>query len=92
MNMNDNIKLPVKEYLEKEIGRYVIATFDNPTNYVVVKGGCNYEFIDNIQMATKFLDVETARCVLSTCREIYKIDLVAIPMKVKYFLVDEGGD
>lgn len=80
------------EHLEKELNRYVIATFDNPTNYLVAKGNCTYSFIDNIQMATKFVRKSDANAVLDSCVNSCRIDLVMLPIKIKYVLLEEEGD
>lgn len=77
----------MKEHLEKELYRYVIATFDLPTNYLVAKGNCTYSFIDNIQFATKFTNINDAKQVMMSCTDT--IDLVILPMKVKYVLLEE---
>lgn len=77
------------EHLEKEIKRYVIATFDNPTNYVVCNGNCNYSFIDNIQVASKFAARYVAEEVCRTIRNKYNFDLVIVPLSIKYILLEE---
>ena len=79
------------EHLEKELNRYVIATFDNPTNYLVAKGNCVYSFIDNIQVATKFARYSDAKDVYNSCIK-YPFDLVILPLKIKYVLLEEDGD
>lgn len=80
----------VVEHLEKELNRYVIATFDNPTNYLKANGNCNYSFIDNIQFATKFVRYEDALEVLYSIK--YEIDLVILSLKIKYVLLEEGDE
>lgn len=80
------------EYLEKELNRYVIATFDNPTNYLVAKGNCTYVFIDNVQMATKFIRKEDAKEVYDSCMRNYNFQLVILPLKIKYLLTEEEGE
>lgn len=78
------------EHLEKEINRYVIATFDNPTNYLVANGNCNYSFIDNIQHASKFVKYQDALDVYNSCIIKCSFDLVILPLKIKYLLIEEG--
>lgn len=78
------------EHLEKEINRYVIATFDNPTNYLLAKGNCHYAFIDNIQAATKFARLVDANEVCSSCNEKFPFDLVVLPLRIQYKLIEEG--
>lgn len=77
------------EHLEKELKRYVIATFDNPTNYVVCNGHCSYSFIDNIQNATKFATNFAANEVYKSLKAKYDIDLVVVPLAVRYVLLEE---
>lgn len=77
------------EHLEKELKRFVIATFDNPTNYLVANGNCNYSFIDNIQFATKFTRKSDAELVCASCQSVYKFQLVVVPMNIKYSLIEE---
>lgn len=79
----------MKEYLEKSCTKYVVATFDNPTNYVMVRGlGC-YSFIDNIVHASKYTNRDAAN---ETCNELsnrYNIDLVVVPVRIDYVLLEE---
>lgn len=77
------------EHLEKEIIRYVIATFDNPTNYVVCNGACNYSFIDNIETASKFTNRFTASVIADDLKNQYKLDLVVLPLSIRYVLLEE---
>lgn len=77
------------EHLEKELKRYVIATFDNPTNYVVCNGNCNYSFIDNIQLATKFATKFAANEIYKSLIVKYDFDLVVLPLSIKYVLLEE---
>lgn len=77
------------EHLEKEVRRYVIATFDNPTNYVVCNGACNYSFIDNVQNASKFASEFAANEVYKSLRKSYDIDLIVLQLSIKYYLLEE---
>lgn len=77
------------EHLEKEVRRYVIATFDIPTNYVVCNGACNYSFIDNIQNASKFASEFAANEVYKSIYKQYNLDLVVVPLSIKYYLLEE---
>ena len=79
----------MKEHLEKELRRYVIATFDNPTNYVVCNGGGSYSFIDNIQNASKFATEFAANEIYKSIVAKYHVDLVVLPMCIKYILLEE---
>ena len=82
----------MKEHLEKELNRYVIATFDNTTNYLMAKGNCTYVFIDNIQVATKFTRLVDAEEVYKSCKAKYNFDLVIVPLKIKYLLIESEED
>lgn len=77
------------EHLEKSKKRYVIATFDNPTNYVVAKGNATYMFIDNIEVASKFVNHRDAYEVRNDLVKKYNIDLVVLPMRMDYILLEE---
>lgn len=81
------------EHLEKEVARYVIATMDNPTFYVICNGNCHYSFTDNVQIASKFVGFNSAREVHNSLVKQYGDELVILPMKIKYVLVEpEEGD
>lgn len=82
----------MKEHLEKQLNRYVIATFDIPTNYLIAKGNCTYSFIDNIQVATKFVRKKDADEVCASCAKVYKFKLVVLPLKVNYLLVENDDN
>lgn len=77
------------EHLEKELKRYVIATFDNPTNYVVCNGNCSYSFINNIKFATKFDSEFTANEIFKTLVSKYNLDLVVLPLVIRYVLLED---
>ena len=79
----------MKEHVERELNRYVIATFDNPTNYVVCNGNYNYSFIDNIQLATKFASKYAAEEIYKSVYSKLGIDMVVLPMVIKYVLLEE---
>ena len=81
------------EHLEKEINRYVIATFGTPTFYVMCNGNCNYSFTDDIRSASKFAGFNIAREIYNSLVRQYGDELVILPMKIKYVLVEpEDGD
>lgn len=80
------------EHLEKEIKRYVIATLDNPTFYVVCNGNCNYSFVDDIRNASKFNSFNNAMEVCKTIVNRYGDGLVVLNMKIKYFLCEPEED
>lgn len=77
------------EHIEKELRRYVIATFLNPTTYVVCNGNCSYSFVDNIQYASKFASSIDAEEVRRSIMNNYDMTLVTVPMVVRYILIEE---
>lgn len=81
----------MKEHVERELKRYVIATFDNPTNYVICNGNLTYSFIDNIQLATKFASKYAAKEIFKSIYSNLGIDMVILPMVIKYVLLEEEG-
>ena len=78
-------------YLESVLGRYVIATLNNPTTYLVFKDG-NISFTKQISRATKTASKTTANSIK---KEFYAytgrtdIDLVILPVKISYEIVNE---
>lgn len=77
------------EHVEKENIRYVIATFDHPTSYVVVNGGHSYSFIDNVEVASKFTTEFSANIVANDIIEKTNIDLVVLKLCTRYVLCEE---
>lgn len=76
---------------EMVLNRYVIATFDNPTKYLLLKKG-EYYFVDNLLTASKTekrkLAEEIKQCFyLDT--GLKEIELVVLPVKVTYELINE---
>ena len=77
--------------IKQEIIRYVIATFDNPTTYLSRRDG-KYCFIDNFIECTKTPTRGIAESLKHYFYEdtgLTDIDLVVIPLKIEYKLVNE---
>ena len=81
-----------KKYIEKKIRKYVIATFDQPTQYLYkIPGKSEYLFVEDIEAATKTLNSNIAEQV----KQYYysdtnvNIDLVVLPIDITYELVEE---
>lgn len=80
----------MKKYLEKEIKKYVIADLSQPTNYLHSLCEGRYNFIDNIIVATKFVNKSIAQQICDECRINFNMDLVVIPILITYEIIDEG--
>lgn len=79
----------MKKYLEKEIKKYVIADLSQPTNYLHSLREGRYNFINNIIVATKFVNKSTAQEICNECIRNTNIDLVVIPIMITYEIVEE---
>ena len=84
----------MENYLESVLYRYVIATLESPTNYLIFKDS-NISFTKHISRATKTVGTGTAEAIkndfyLHTGRN--DIDLVVLPVKISYELVKECLD
>lgn len=81
----------MNNYLESIIDRYVIATMDNPTTYLIFKDG-NITFTKQISRATKTAGRTTANAIKN---EFYAytgrsdIELVILPVRISYELLKE---
>ena len=84
----------MKEYLESVLNRYVIATLDSPTQYLVFKDD-NISFTKQISRATKTAGKGTAKTIKN---EFYSftgrtdIELVILPIKISYELLKEENE
>ena len=77
--------------IKEELNRYVIATFDNPTTYLSRYNG-EYVFIDNLIECTKFTSKNTASQLKKYFYQdtgLTDIELVVIPLKIEYRLINE---
>lgn len=79
----------MKKYLEKEIKKYVIADLSQPTNYLHSLREGRYNFIDNIIVATKFVNKSIAQQICDECRINFNMDLVVIPILITYEIIEE---
>lgn len=79
----------MNRYLEKEIKKYVIADLSQPTNYLHSLREGKYNFIDNIIVATKFINKNIAQQICNECIRNFQIDLVVIPIIITYEIVEE---
>lgn len=81
----------MNDYLEGTLERYVIATLDNPTTYLIFKDE-NITFTRQISRATKTAGRNTANAIKN---EFYAytgrtdIELVVLPIKITYEIVRE---
>lgn len=81
----------MNNYLENILERYVIATLDNPTTYLIFKDE-NITFTKQISRATKTAGRNTANTIKS---EFYAytgrtdIELVVLPVKISYEIIKE---
>lgn len=81
----------MNNYLESTVDRYVIATLDNPTTYLIFKDE-NITFTKQISRATKTVGRTTANTIKN---EFYAytgrtdIELVVLPIKISYEIIRE---
>ena len=81
----------MNKYLESTLCRYVIATLDCPTTYLIFKDE-NITFTRQISRATKTVGKNTANTIKN---EFYAytgrtdIELVVLPIKISYEIVNE---
>ena len=84
----------MNNYLESTLDRYVIATLDNPTNYLIFKDE-NITFTRQISRATKTAGRTTANAIKN---EFYAytgrtdIELVVLPIRISYELLKEENE
>ena len=84
----------MNDYLESTLCRYVIATLDNPTTYLVFKDE-NITFTKQISRATKTAGRNTANTIKN---EFYAytgrtdIELVVLPVKISYEIIKEENN
>ena len=79
----------MKKYHELTLKRYVLATFDNPTQYLITEHFGKYSFTDNIQIASKFTNKSLANDMRNYFFNDTKldIDLVVVPIEIEYNLI-----
>lgn len=81
----------MKNHLENVLDRFVIATLETPTRYLIFKDN-NITFINNIARCTKTV----SRTVACTIRDEFyaytgmtDIELVILPVKISYEIIQE---
>ena len=79
---------------EQELKRYVIATLNVPTLYLKSLHMGNYCFVDNLVEATKTVNKNVAEQMKNYFYQDtgLNIDLVVVPLKIKYELINELDD
>lgn len=84
----------MNNYLESTLYRYVVATLDNPTTYLIFKDG-NISFTRQISRATRTAGRTTANTIKS---EFYAytgrtdIELIVLPIKISYEIIKEENE
>ena len=84
----------MNNYLESTLDRYVIATLNSPTAYLIFKDE-NITFTRQISRATKTAGRNTANAIKN---EFYAytgrtdIELVVLPIKISYEIVKEENN
>lgn len=79
------------KYIEKQLKRYVIATLDNPVQYLIVEDG-EVSLTKDIVRCTKAVSKSTAeymRALFCTKTGQTDVELVIIPLDITYELVRE---
>ena len=79
----------MNKYKEKEIKKYVIADLSQPTNYLTSMKDGRYSFIDNVVIATKFVNRYTAQEICNECIRNTNIDFVVVPVLITYEIIEE---
>lgn len=81
----------MENYLENVLNRFVIATLETPTRYLVFKDN-NITFTNNIARCTKSVSKTTARAIRDefyTYTGMTDIELVILPVKISYEIIQE---
>ena len=84
----------MNNHLESILDRYVVATLNNPTTYLIFKDG-NITFTNQISRATKTAGRTTANAIKN---EFYAytgrtdIELVVLPIKISYEIIKEKNN
>ena len=79
----------MNRYKEKEINKYVIADLSQPTNYLKSMKDGRYSFIENVVIATKFVNRYTAQEICNECIRNTNIDFVVVPVLITYEIIEE---
>lgn len=84
----------MNNYLESVLDRYVIATLNMPTDYLIFKDE-NITFTKQISRATKAVGRNTANAIKN---EFYAytgrtdVELVVLPVRISYEIIKEETD
>ena len=84
----------IKKYLEQIDKRYVIATLDYPTRYLISQNN-KLCFTTSIARCTKYVSRDIAKFILEdfhTKVETLDTTLIILPLIISYELVDESDD
>lgn len=84
----------IKKYLEQIDKRYVIATLDYPTRYLISQNN-KLCFTTSIARCTKYASRDIAKFILEdfhTQVETIGTELIIIPLIISYELVDESDN
>lgn len=83
----------MKKFLEKKVRKYVIATLDRPTQYLVVPASPNkYYFVEDIERASKTLTRKLANEVQQLFYNdsgLKTIQTVVVPIEETYEIIME---
>lgn len=82
----------MNRYKEKELKKYVIADLSQPTNYLHSLREGKYNFIDNIIVATKFINKTIAQQICNECVKNFDMDLVVVPILITYEIIEEWSN
>lgn len=81
----------INKHLENVLNRYVIATLETPTRYLIFKDN-NISFTKHISRATKTGGLNTARSIREEFYAYTKannIELVILPLRITYELIKD---
>ena len=81
----------MKKHLESILDRYVIASLETPTRYLIFKDD-NISFTNNIARSTKTASRNTARTIRDefyAYTRMTDIELVILPIKISYEIIQE---
>lgn len=84
----------MKKFLEKKVRKYVIATLDQPTQYLVVPLSPNkYYFVEDIERASKTLNrklAEDVQKLFYTDSGLKAVQTVIVPIEETYEIIMEN--
>lgn len=81
-----------RNMIEKEIKKYIVANADTGNYLKVELRNKKYDFVDNIEMATKTMDRSSANVIIGRFYSDVSANdqnLVVIPLKITYELIEE---